>query len=61
MLAQRQRCWADVVQMLYKCFMFAGQVREKQKTLTQCCVNVGQHRKRWANMEPSLRYSPVWA
>ena len=24
MLDQRQRRWADVVQMLYKCFVFAG-------------------------------------
>ena len=24
MLNQRQRRWADVVQMLHKCFMFAG-------------------------------------
>ena len=24
MLDQRQRRWADVVQMLHKCFMFAG-------------------------------------
>ena len=24
MLNQRQRRWADVVQMLYKCFVFAG-------------------------------------
>ena len=24
MLAQRRRRWADVVQMLYKCFVFAG-------------------------------------
>ena len=24
MLAQRQRRWADVVQMFYKCFVFAG-------------------------------------
>ena len=24
MLAQRQRRWADVVHMLYKCFVFAG-------------------------------------
>ena len=23
MLDQRRRCWADVVQMLYKCFVFA--------------------------------------
>ena len=24
MLDQRRRRWADVVQMLYKCFVFAG-------------------------------------
>ena len=24
MLVQRQRRWADVVQILYKCFVFAG-------------------------------------
>ena len=24
MLDQRRRCWSDVVQMLYKCFVFAG-------------------------------------
>ena len=24
MLVQRQRSWADVVQILYKCFVFAG-------------------------------------
>ena len=24
MLEQRRRRWADVVQMLYKCFVFAG-------------------------------------
>ena len=26
MLDQRRRCWADIVQMLYKCFVFAGNV-----------------------------------
>ena len=26
MLVQRRRRWADVVQMLYKCFVFAGMV-----------------------------------
>ena len=25
MLDQRRRRWADVVQLLYKCFVFAGQ------------------------------------
>ena len=24
MLDQRRRCWPDVVQMLYKCIVFAG-------------------------------------
>ena len=24
MLAERRRLWAEVVQMLYKCFMYAG-------------------------------------
>ena len=24
MSTQRLRCWADIVQMLYKCFVFAG-------------------------------------
>ena len=27
MLDQRRRRWADVVQMVYKCFVFAGYVR----------------------------------
>ena len=27
MLDQRRRRWADVVQMLYKCFVFAGENR----------------------------------
>ena len=27
MLEQRRRRWADVVQMLYKCFVFAGLLR----------------------------------
>ena len=27
MLDQRQRRWADVVQMLYKCFVFAGEAQ----------------------------------
>ena len=26
MLDQRRRRWADIVQMLYKCFVFAGMV-----------------------------------
>ena len=29
MLAQRRRGWADVVQMLYKCFVFAGSPRRR--------------------------------
>ena len=38
MLVQRRRRWADVVQMLYKCFVFAGQAdllgcRSRSKTL----------------------------
>ena len=44
MLDQRQRRWADVVQMLYKCFAFAEIVRkyiQKQDTLNQCSFNVG--------------------
>ena len=34
MLAQRRRRWADVVQMLYKCFEFAGQRYMKCKYRT---------------------------
>ena len=26
MLGQRHRCWADIVQMLFKCFVFAGKL-----------------------------------
>ena len=53
MFDQRRRRWAGVVQMLYKCFVFAGMVLflfNKQETLTKCCLNggsasykVGQH------------------
>ena len=36
MLDQRRRRCAGVVQMLYRCFVFAQHV-----TLKQCCFNVG--------------------
>ena len=32
MLGQRRRRWADVVLMLYKCFLFAGNIRLGNKT-----------------------------
>ena len=41
--AQRQRRWADVVQMLYKCFVFTGisqQTRDAQSMLLQRRANV---------------------
>ena len=42
MLDQRRSRWADVVQMLYKCFVFAGEdVPSKHETMIQCLFNVG--------------------
>ena len=42
MLDQRRRCWADVVQMLYKCFVFAGiaSLRDYSTTLFQSWINI---------------------
>ena len=41
----RRKRWADVVQMLYKCFVFAGNSswsgRDYKPTPTQCLLNVG--------------------
>ena len=34
MLDQRRRRWADVVQVLYKCFVFAGYLHGKEKHIT---------------------------
>ena len=33
MLDQRRRRWADIAQMLYKCFVFAGTGREESQSL----------------------------
>ena len=33
MLDQRRRRWADVVQMLYKCFVFAGKVFSRPSSI----------------------------
>ena len=45
MLSQRRRRWACVVQMLYKCFVFAGNSSwsgdDYKPTLTQCLLKVG--------------------
>ena len=42
MLDQRQRRWADAVQMLYKCFVFAaiGTALKSQKAVgyIRCCL-----------------------
>ena len=41
MLVQRRRRWADVVQMLYKCFVFAGNnvITSAHETVNQCLFN----------------------
>ena len=39
MLDQRRRLWADVVQMLYKCFVFAGHCGAKPKCSNYLCAN----------------------
>ena len=44
MLDQRRRRWADVVQMLYKCFVFAGTAvtlvcKAKRQYLPNCKVS----------------------
>ena len=39
MLDQRRRRWADVVQMLYKCFVFAG----NNSFLLMFCHNKSRH------------------
>ena len=36
MLDQRRRRWSDVVQMLYKCFVFAGSSNEGKPTGSVC-------------------------
>ena len=50
MLDQRRRCWADVLQMLYKCFVFSGNSSwsgiaycwwRLQADTTQCLLNDG--------------------
>ena len=46
MLAQRRRRWADVVQMLYKCFVFAGVILMRYKLIFTANVSsVGLHCK----------------
>ena len=36
MLVQRRRRWADIVSMLYKCFVFAGKRRESLFPKARC-------------------------
>ena len=43
MVDQRRRCWADVVQMLYKCFVFAGYPPEVVSTFSQLSVPSEKH------------------
>ena len=40
MLDQRRRRWADVVQMLYKCFVFAGIVVCHGVIITHCWIGI---------------------
>ena len=54
MLDQRRRRWADVVQMLYKSFVFAGLTFDPMLGSM-----LGQRWLRWFNIEPSLDEPPL--
>ena len=45
MLDQRQRRWADIVQMLHKCFCLLG---------SHVGFMLGQHCRRWSSNKPAL-------
>ena len=47
MLDQRRRRWADVVPMLYKCFVLTGSMVSKIDMLMQYC-------RRWTNINTAL-------
>ena len=75
MLDQRRRRWADVVQMVYKCFVFAGTVgyniqfiirmNHASPANTRDTPNVGlllgRGNRRWTNIKPSLGRYIVFA
>ena len=48
MLDQRRRRWADVVQMLYKCFVFAG-----------CSYSI-DHRRSGDDVHSGMIYKQFW-
>ena len=56
MLNQRQRHWADVVQMLYKCVVFPGQEDFLSNIVYFSNVGsmLGKRRRRWPNIKTAL-------
>ena len=56
MLDQRRRRWADVVKMLYKCLVFAGQADFQTLYIYSM---LGQRRRRWPSVETALDQCPV--
>ena len=68
MLNQRRRRWADVVQMLYKCFVFAWNLTSHMFTQSMKCgpnavLILTWHRRRWTSVKTTvgqqLPYFPV--
>ena len=56
MLDQRRRRWAVVVQMLYKCFVFAGNAAVLPRSMMRWAgveVVFGQCRRRLTGIEPA--------
>ena len=56
MLDQRRRRWADVVEMLYKCLVFAGQEDFLSNIvhLSNAGAMLGQRRRRCPNIKTTL-------
>ena len=61
MLDQRRRSWADIVQMLYKCLVFAGQADFLSNIVHLFNVGsmLGQRRRRWPSIKTALDQCPV--
>ena len=54
MLDQRRRRWSDVVQMLYKCFVFAGYCPADTTHWPSVDMVPGRRRRRWTGIESAL-------
>ena len=61
MLDQRRRRWVDVVDMLYKCLVFARQENFLSNIVHLFNVGsmLGQRRRRWPSIKTVLDQCPV--